>query len=300
MFEDTQKAIRQVVDRAGPATVGIGSRWSRGSGLVVADDRVLTNAHNAPGGEVGVVFADGRQTSGQVAAADVETELAVVQVDTGSITPVEHADGPPGMGQAVIAVSNPGGRGVHATLGFVSATGRSFRGPRGTRVDGAIEHTAPMVRGSSGGPLLETDGRLVGVNTHRLDGGLYLAMPTDDDLRAAVDRLARGEVPTRTRLGIAVAPAGTAKRLRAAVGLDERDGLLVREVADEGPAARADIRRGDLIVGAAENAIASVDDLHAVLAEHDRDDRLLVTVIRGSEEIEVAIGFGSVAQEGRA
>lgn len=289
MLSEAQNAVRRVAEVAGPATVGVGTRWGRGSGLVVASGRVLTNAHHAPEGEVGVVFADGRKAVGRVVAADVDAELSVIEADTGDITPLEAAGAVPDLGTPVVALANPGGRGIHATLGFVSATGRAFRGPRGRRLRGALEHTAPMVRGSSGGPLLDTGGRLVAINTHRLDGGLYLALPAEGDLRAAAERLARGGASPRPRLGIAVAPAETARRLRAAVGLEERDGLLVREVAPGGPAGRAGVRRGDLLVAAGGAPITSVDDLHGRLDAHDPAEVLPLTVVRGADEVDLAV-----------
>ena len=100
----------------------------------------------------------------------------------------------------------------------ITATGRSFRGPRGRRIGGSLEHTAPLPRGSSGGPVVDGEGRLLGLNTVRLEGGLILALPADAALRARVDGLARGETPARPRLGVALAPP------RAAGGCARRSG----------------------------------------------------------------------------
>ena len=138
----------------------------------------------------------------------------------------------------MLALANPGGRGLRATPGFVSSGGRSFRGPRGRRIAGAIEHTAPLPRGSSGGPLVDAEGGCSGLNAVRLDGGLILAVPADARLRERVRgaRARRGAAPPR--LGVAVAPPRVARRLRRAVGLPERDGVLVRAVEDGSPAAR--------------------------------------------------------------
>ena len=133
----------------------------------------------------------------------------------------------------MFALADPGGRGLRATFGLVSAAGRSFRGPRGRRIGGSIEHTAPLPRGSSGGPLVDADGRLLGLNTVRLEGGLILALPADAALRAA-----RGRARARRARPSARASASRSRRraprggMRAAVGLPERDGLLVRAVED--------------------------------------------------------------------
>src|SRR5207253_369535 len=116
--------------------------------------------------------------SGLVAGADPDLDLALVTVDTGDAPAVRwEPDEAPGIGAAVVALANPGGRGLRATLGFVASGGRRFRGRGGRRVEGAIEHTAPLPRGSSGGPLVDVEGRLLGINTLRLEGGLILAVP---------------------------------------------------------------------------------------------------------------------------
>src|SRR6266566_4854021 len=105
------------------------------------------------------------------------------------------------------------------TAGTISSVERSFRGPGGTRIGGSIEHTAPLASGSSGGPLVDGDGRLLALNTNRVGEGFYLARPADAAFRDRVGALGRGESVTRPRLGIAVAPSAIARRLRASVGL---------------------------------------------------------------------------------
>ncbi len=157
----------------------------------------------------------------------------MVAVDTAG-TPALGWRGPATrMGEAVLALANPGGGGVRASVGFVSALDVAFRGPGGRRVEGALEHTAPLARGSSGGPVVDVAGRLVGIDTHRVGDGFYLALPADERAPARVEALGRGEVPRRPRLGIALAPSHVARRLRRSVGLPEREGLLVRAVEDE-------------------------------------------------------------------
>ena len=166
-----------------------------------------------------------------------------------------------GFGSVVFALANPGGRGLRATLGLVSSAGRRFRGPRGRRIRGTIEHTAPLPRGSSGGPLVDADGRLLGLNAVRMDGGLILAMPADAALRERVEALARGEAPARPRLGVAIAPAHVARRLRARgrpAGARRPARALGR---GRRRAARAGIEKGDLIVAAGGEPVARVDDL---------------------------------------
>lgn len=284
-------AIGDVAARAGGSVVGLGPAWGLGSGVVVSEGRVLTNAHNAHAGELAVRFADGRTASGSVAAADVDGDLAVVAVDTGEAPPIvwSEVSASVGLGTPVVALANPGGQGLRATFGFVSAVDRRFRGPRGRPISGALEHTAPMAQGSSGGPLVGLDGQLLGVNTHRLGEGFYLAQPAGVALRDRVDALARGETPRRRRLGMALAPDGAARRLRASVGLPERDGVLVHAVADDSPAARAGLRRGDLLVAAGGGEVTRTDDL--LQAVDAADDELSLTLVRGTETVETSVVF---------
>jgi serine protease Do len=292
--QELQDAIAGAADEVGPAVVGLGRGWGLGSGVVIGEGRVLTNAHNLRREEVTVTFADGRQETGEAAGLDPDLDLAVISVDTGDAPAVawDPAPEPPPIGAPVVALANPGGRGLRATLGFVSSQGRSFRGPRGRRVRGAIEHTATLPRGSSGGPLVDPDGRLLGVNSLRLEGGLILAVPAGESVRARVDALARGEAPVRHRLGVAVAPPRVARRMRRAVGLPERAGLLVRAVEDDSPAERAGIERGDLIVAADGRELDSVDSLYVAL-DHvpPGGGTLTVTLLRGTDEREVEVAF---------
>lgn len=283
--------LGEVAERVGPSVVGIGDRWAQGSGVIVADHRVLTNAHNVRSDRVTVTFGNGRSEEGRLAGIDVDGDLAVLEVETGEAGPIEWGESADGarIGQAVVGLANPGGRGLRVTLGFVSGTQRSFRGPRGRRITGTIEHTAPLLPGSSGGPVVDTDGRLVGINTNRLGEGFYLALPADGGLRDRVMGLAAGEEPSARRLGVGVAPPEIARRLRRAVGLAEIDGLLVREVLADSPAERAGIQEGDLIVEASGRQVASVDDLHAALDQGEDD--LTITVVRGTDRHQVGVAF---------
>ena len=293
VLEELESSVQSAAERTGPAVVGLGRGWGVGSGVVFATGRVLTNAHNLRHDEVTVTFADGRHESGRVLGSDPDLDIAVVEVDTASVEPVGWAEGDerPAIGRAVLALANPGGRGLRVTPGFVSSTARSFRGPRGRRISGAIEHTAPLPRGSSGGPLVDTAGRLLGINTIRVDGGLILAIPTDGATRDRVEALGRGEPAKRVRLGVAVAPPRVSRRLRRAVGLPEREGVLVRAVEDGSPADRAGLERGDLIVAAAGRDLDRVDVLYEVLDGAQPDGQLELTIVRGTDERTVTVSF---------
>jgi serine protease Do len=284
-------AIAAGAERVGPSVVGLGRGWGFGSGVVIGVDRVLTSAHNLRRDTVTVTFAGGRRAPGTLAGSDPDLDLAVLEADTQEAPPITWEPGdPPGIGTPVLALADPGGRGLRATLGFVSSAGRSFRGPRGRRIAGAIEHTAPLPRGSSGGPLTDLEGRLLGLNALRLQGGLILAVPASAAVRERALLLARGEAPSAPRLGVAVAPPRVARRMRRAVGLPERDGLLVRAVDDGGPAAAAGLERGDLLVAAAGRELAGVDALYEALDElPPAGGALALTVVRGTDERTVTV-----------
>src|SRR6202008_622202 len=133
----------------------MGQGWGVGSGIVLAEGRVLTNAHNVRGDQVTVTFADGRTAEGSVAGHDIDGDLAVINVDTGEKPALAWADGSSvAIGTPLFALANPGGRGLRVTFGFVSGIDRTFRGPRGRRGTGSLAHTAAPPRGSSRGPVL--------------------------------------------------------------------------------------------------------------------------------------------------
>ena len=288
--EDLAQAISRVARAAGPAVVGVARHRAGGSGVVLAPGRVLTNAHNTAPEGVGVVFDDGRIEEGQVSAVDVDGDLVVLDVPTGAAPVLEWGSGEElALGTPVIALANPGGRGLRATLGFVSATGRPFRGPRGRRIEGSLEHTAPLPPGSSGGPLVDLSGRLVGLNTHRLGEGFYLALPATLTFQGRVRALLAGESPGGRRLGVGLAPVPVARRLRRAVGLPDAEGLLIRTVEEGSPAEAAGLSPGDLLVSAAGNPLVTVDDLHAALEQGG--EAVTLQVLRGAEERTVTVTF---------
>ena len=297
VLDEIAASMRQLAESAGASVVGIGQRWGAGSGIVLGTGQVLTNAHNVRGDQVTVTFADGRTAEGSVAGRDIDGDLAVISVDTGETQALPWASASAQLGTPVFALANPGGRGLRVTFGFVSGIERTFRGPRGRRITGSIEHTAPLLPGSSGGPVLTAAGQLLAINTHRLGDGFYLAIPADEALRGRADTLARGESAQSPRLGVAIAPNYVATRLRRAVGLPETDGLLIRDVADDSPAARAGVAEGDLIVAASGRPVRTPDDLFDAL-QAARGGTIELNIIRGTDERTIQVTFGDHGQPG--
>jgi S1-C subfamily serine protease len=270
---DLSTFIADSAERFGPSVVGLRGD-ARGTGIVIADQRVLTTAANLGGDQAEVVFDDGHSESASVTGLDRRRGIALLSVDTRGRVPLEFGTADHGIGTAVVALANPWGHALSAAPGFIAS--------RRERPAG-LAHTAPCPRGAGGGPLVDAAGGLVGVNATRLAGGFVLAIATDAETRARVAALAAAEQRSDRTLGVAIAPAREARRLRRAVGLEQRDGLLVRAVAPDSPASRAGIQRGDMIVAVGVTPIATVDDLLAQLETDEAE--LAMTIVRGADEL---------------
>jgi S1-C subfamily serine protease len=270
---DLSTFIANSAKRFGPSVVGLRGE-ARGTGIVIAEARVLTTAANLGGDEAEVVFDDGHTESASVTGLDRRRGIAVLTVDTHERVPLAFGSTDHGIGAAVVALANPWGHALSAAPGFVAS--------RRQRPVG-LAHTAPCPRGAGGGTLMDANGGLIGVNATRLAGGFVLAIATDAETRARVATLVAAERRSDRTLGVAIAPAREARRLRRAVGLEQRDGLLVRAVAPDSPASRAGIQRGDMIVAVGATPIATVDDLLAQLETEDAE--LGMTIVRGSDEL---------------
>jgi membrane-associated protease RseP (regulator of RpoE activity) len=195
----------------------------------------------------------------------------------------------------VLRLANPGGRGLRVTVGFVSGIDRTFRGPPGHRITGSLELHRPAAA-----RLVERPGserrRAGAPDQHQpLGEGFYLAIPADDALRTGADALARGESAASPRLGVAIAPASIARRLRRAVGVPDTDGPLIRGVIEDSAAARAGVAQGDLIVAAAGQPIGTSDDLFDALRAAP-GATIKLSIVRGTDERAIQVTFGVTGQ----
>ena len=260
VLDELEAAVTAIAERVGPAVAGLGRGWGRGSGVVIAPGRVLTSAHVLRGDEVAVTVGGGELAHGRVAGADGDLDLAVVSVDTGDTPAVAwEPDVVAGLrpGRPVFALADPGGRGtaddVRARDRHRALVPRPPRAPH-RRVDRAFRAASARLLRRPPGRRRRPPAR----HQRRAHGGRAAARGPRRRRRcaAASRRWPAARRRARPRLGVALAPPRAARRMRAAVGLPERDGLLVHEVEPDSPAGAAGLQRGDLLVAAAEPAAA--------------------------------------------
>jgi serine protease Do len=285
LTEELSRTLRDLYARLAPALVSVGRR---GSGFVLpgSAELIVTNAHHLSGEPVSLLLTAGAPAPADLVGVDVDQDLAVLRARRAVGDRLEWSTRGVEVGDFVFAAARPAGVGLRVTVGTVTSVDRSFRGPRGRTLPSSIEHTAPLPRGASGGPLLDAAGGVVGINTHRLQDGFYLALPAAEQVERLA-ALARGQWAARPRLGLALVPPQAARRLREAVGLEPVEGLLVRSVEDDGPAAAAGIRRGDVITSVAGSPTADLDQLMDAL--DGAGSSFGVELARGDQAISVTV-----------
>lgn len=280
-----------LVEKVAPSVVGLLDGPAGGSGAVIAPGLVVTLARNVPDDDVELVTTVG-PIEAHVTGRDASVDLAVLRISDELPALNWSAEGasPLRIGTPVSAFGDPGGHGLRATTGRTAAVPRPVRGPAGRLIEGVLEHTAPLPRGAGGGPLLDEAGDVLGLNAVRLSGGLILAWPADA-LSARVGALAEGRRTAPLRIGVALASPGQTRRLRAAVGLDSVDGLLVRDVEEASPAAVAGLSRGDVLLSVGDSALDQVDAIYAAI-DSATGGALSLRVLRGTEERTISVTVG--------
>lgn len=276
--------IAKLAAELGPAVIGLREGSRGGSGVIVAAGVAVTLARNVHRDEL-TVRVGNVDLAARIAGSDPTVDLAVLRFESPPSTkPVGWADdGGVGIGFEVYALADPSGRGLRASHGTVSSAPFALRGPAGRIIEGAIEHTAPLPRGSGGSPLLNADGLILGLNAIRRDEGFVVAWPAAV-LRDRVAALAAGARTAPPRLGVALVGSRQARRLRAAVGLEPVDGLLVRAVEEGSPADRSGIARGDVIVAVDGSPLSGPDPLYAAL-DRAGSREFELDVVRGTDRL---------------
>ncbi|MBV8760917.1 MAG: trypsin-like peptidase domain-containing protein [Deltaproteobacteria bacterium] len=290
-------AVIGVVEKSGAAVVSleVGSQRGpagAGSGFVVTPDGyVMTNSHVVHGARhIKVRMPSGDIAEGQVMGDDPATDLALVRAELPPVTPLP-VDGSlaPRVGQLAVAIGNPLGFESTVSTGVVSALGRSLRGRTNRLIDGVIQHTAPLNPGNSGGPLLDTAGRVIGVNTAIIARSQNLGFAVAVETAAWVlgQLLQHGRV-RRAWLGIGAARRPLDRRLAYHHGLGAA-AVEIQAVEPGSPAARAGLVDGDLLVRFSEKPVESVDELHKILRGWQAGMAARMVVIRRGTRLELDI-----------
>ncbi|MGB7554476.1 MAG: trypsin-like peptidase domain-containing protein [Candidatus Korobacteraceae bacterium] len=297
LLDSYSRAVVGAVQRVGPAVVHIQVRQERGGGgsgsgfIFTPDGFILTNSHVVHGAaEVVVSTASGERFPAELVGDDPDTDLAVIRGGH------EVASVPLGnsrrltVGQLVIAIGNPLGFQHTVTAGVVSALGRSMRSRSGRLIDGVIQTDAALNPGNSGGPLVDSRGQVIGVNTATIMGaqGICFAIGADT-AEFVASRLIRDGRIRRSYIGVTGQGVALNRRLVRYYDLPSESGLLVLEIVPGSPAQRAGVRERDVLIRFAGKAIAGVDDLHRMLTGELSGVACEVAVIRGTELLRLTV-----------
>ncbi len=293
LLDAYSRAVVGVAERMAPSVVSIrisadsGSGMAAqgaGSGFVIAPDGFIVTNHHVveKAGHVVAVFTDGTELAARVVGTDASTDLALLRVPEGGLVPVDIGRSENiRVGQLVIAIGNPLGFQSTVSTGVVSALGRSLRGQSGRLIENVIQTDVALNPGNSGGPLVDSRGRVVGVNTAmiRMAQGLCFAIPSST-MTWVVGELMTGGRVHRAVLGIVGQNRPVNRRLQREFSLAEATAVEIVSLLENGPAHRAGLRERDVIVAMDGRGISSIDDLQRVLARTPAGQVLKITVLR--------------------
>jgi len=298
LLDAYSRAVIGVVEGLGPTVICIEpprgeNRGGAGSGvLLTPDGYALTNSHVANGRrKLTAVTEEGDRLDAELVGDDPHTDLALVRLAARELPFAELGDSDAlRVGQLVIAMGNPLGFRSTVSTGVVSATGRAMRGVGGRLIENIVQHTAPLNPGNSGGPLVDTRGRVVGVNTAiiAMAQGLGFAVPSNTAQWVIGELLAHGQVRRRW-LGITGTTVGLPRALARELDLVADEAVEIMDVDPAGPAAKAGVERGDVVVAAAERVTTTVDDLSRIVAMIPAGEPLVLTIIRNERLVELIV-----------
>lgn len=301
LLRSLSSELSSLVEKLSPSVVHVraltesSSGLASGSGVVVAPDGyALTNSHVVRGAAgLEATLHDGRTLLVDVVGDDPATDLALLRIN--SREPLQAAalgdSNALRVGELVMAIGSPFGLTRTVNAGIVSALGRSLRSSQGGRlIEGVIQTDAPLNPGSSGGPLLDGDGNVVGINTAILfpAQGLGFAVPSNTASFVTQELLSHRRV-RRAALGIGVEEVTFPARLARSSGIEEPRGVLIRSVTPGSPAASGGLKEGDVIVGLAGQPVASIADLHRLLGRDAIGARVGARILRGGQLLDVIL-----------
>jgi S1-C subfamily serine protease len=294
LLDSYSKTIAAVANRVAPSVVNIrvlsgAQGQGGGSGFIIARDGfILTNSHVVRGArELEVALHDGRIFRAQVIGTDPETDLAVIRINAPNVQHARLADSSRiRVGQIAVAVGSPYGFQQTVTAGIVSALGRSMRAESGRLMDDIIQTDAALNPGNSGGPLLNSAGEVIGVNTAVIlpAQGICFAIASNTAQFVAGWLIKEGRI-RRSSIGVAGQNVTLHPRVVRFHKLPNERGVLVVEVEPGSPAAVAGLRQGDTIVGFKGQPITSIDDLHKRLVAREIGIASPVMFLRGTEKL---------------
>ena len=298
LLDAYSRTVSEVVERAAPAVVAVSvidGHAPRGSGsgfLITPDGYLLTNSHvvragrdNVKGLAYRVLLADGRESAARFVGDDPDTDLALLQIDAASTWPVLTLGRSADLkrGEIAIAIGNPLGFEHTVTAGIVSALGRSMRAGNGRLIPDVVQTDAALNPGNSGGPLLNSRGEVIGINTAIIRGAQALCLAVAVDIAAWVlpQLLRHGQVQ-RAWLGVGGSTLSLPRRVVSALGLESTGAVRIDAIEAHSPAAAAGLREGDLIVGFDGQPVPSVDRLHQLLDAGSIGRELMLKTLRGT------------------
>ncbi|MGA2748109.1 MAG: trypsin-like peptidase domain-containing protein [Verrucomicrobiota bacterium] len=305
LLDAYSQSVAGAVEKAGQAVVNVrvgraaGSRngghpqEGGGSGFIIAPDGyIVTNSHVVHGaGRIDVTLADGRQCAAQLAGDDPESDLAVIRIHAPHLAFVRFGDSRKlRVGQIAIAIGSPFGFHQTVTAGIVSALGRSMRSQSGRLIDNIIQTDAALNPGNSGGPLVNTRGEVIGVNTAIIlpAQGICLAIASNTAEFVAAWLIKEGFI-RRSWIGVIGQTAPIHPRIARYHRLKTPRGVLILGVEPGSPAAAADLREGDILVEFKGEAVTSIDELQHRLAGREAGVESSATVLRGTDRLELNI-----------
>ena len=303
LLDAYSRAVVSVAEAVGPAVVSmiVGGRstvrefgrMGAGSGVIITPDGyVLTNSHVVHDAtRLEASLTDGRTVGAVLVGEDPATDLAVVRLDASGLPSAVLGDSSGlRVGQLVIAIGNPLGFQSTVSAGVVSALGRSLRGATGRLIDNVIQTDVALNPGNSGGPLVDSRGRVAGINTAiiAMAQGISFAIPVDTAKWVVTELFTRGRV-RRGYLGVAAQTRPFDRRLARYHGIANAQAVEILSVEPASPASEAGLREGDLIVAIDSRLVTTVDDLHRALVAGTIGTRMTLSVVRGRERAEVRV-----------